>query len=153
MYFKENIIALEPRYIKDIGNITCIHQRDGNILKADKRIGTIMKNMASYELLDMQECRKFIGKNLSIYKNIPYVFDLENIFIAIKTRVPIGKNDGAMSYIKISEIEEFQEGHILLSSGLKLKIMDDKSILSKKINQGKIAGVIIKERKFIMKNP
>lgn len=150
MYFKEDIIALEPRYIDNIGNMTCIHFNDGTVVEDKRRIPTIMQSMASSDLLDMKECRKFIGKHLGITKNIPYVFDLDNIFIAVKTRIPLYKNDGAMTFIKIKDIEKISGTSITMSNGLRIETLEKLTIVDRKVHQGKISGVIIKERKFIM---
>ncbi len=150
MYSKEDIIALEPIYVEEKGDIVIIHGLDGSLTKDNKRISTIFKQMSKYDLIDMEQVRLLIKRFLNIRKNIPYVFNKDNIFIGIKTRVPIGKNDGAFSYIKISSIDKIEEKRIYLETGNIIKILENKNAVERKINNGMLASLAIEERELFL---
>lgn len=152
MYLKEEIIALEPNYVDGIGNMTLIHGLDGSIVQDGRRISTIFKHMAKYDLIDMEQIRKIIRKYLNINKNIPYVFNEENIYIPIKTRKPIGRNDGASTFVKISNIDSYKDSIMELSNGEKLKILEKKKLVERRIRAGMLAGLVIKEKNYILHN-
>lgn len=148
MYSKEEIIALEPTYVKEKGDIVIIHKLDGSLIKDNKRISTIFKQMAKYDLIDMEQVRLLIKKLLNIGKNIPYVFNKDNIFIGIKTRVPIGKNDGAFTYVKISSIKIVGERVLYFNTGRTLNTLESKNVMERKIRRGMLAALVIEERQF-----
>ena len=152
LYTKEEVVAIEPKYVKGKGNMNIVHLKNGEVKEDKRRIQTIMKNMAMLELFDLKLGRKLIEMNVGISKNIPYVFDLENIFVAVKTRVPIGKNDGAMSFVKLSEIvnSEIEEDTLLLSTGSSLKFLEKASKVQERIRYGKVSAVILDKIRFIL---
>ncbi|HHX67171.1 MAG: hypothetical protein WAO56_05330 [Miniphocaeibacter sp.] len=152
MYSKDDIIALEPKYVNGIGNITYIYLLDGSLVKDNRRISTIFKQMARFDLLDMEQVRLIIKKHLYIKKNIPYVYNKENIFVPIKTRKPICKNDGASTYIKISAIKNIIGNKIYLVNGINFKSLESKTTIEKKINNGRLSALIIEEKNYIVCN-
>ena len=150
MYSKEDIIALEPRYINGIGNINFIYGLDGSLIQDKKRISTIFINMAKNDLIDMEQVRKIIKKYLYIKKNIPYVFNKENIYIGVKTRIPKFKNDGSLTYIKISSIELIEGSKIILCNGSCIVTLENKTSIERKINDGRLSALAVMERKFLL---
>lgn len=152
MYFKEEVIALEAKYVNGIGNMTFVHKLDGSLIKDKRKISTIFKQMAKYDLIDMKQVRKMIKIYLNINKDIPYVFNKDNIYIPVKTRKPICKNDGASSFIKISCIDSYIGKEIYLSNGDCIKTTEKKEIVEKRIKSGILSGLVIKEKNYILNN-
>ena len=147
MLYKENIVAVEPIYVKGFGDATKIYLKNGET-KVDKRkINTILKEMAKRELVDMTQVHQLIKKYLSIRKSIPFVFDKNYIYIGIKTRKPICKNDATLAFINLNEIKEYNNGILYLKNGAEIKVLDSKTLIRRKINNGILCGILIEDRK------
>ena len=147
MYYKENIVALEPVYEDGVGDITRLYLKDGNIVDDNRKIPTILKNMAKEDLVDMEQVHQIIKKFLMMRKSLPYVFNPDYIYIGIKTRKPLCKNDGSLAFVNIDEIKKCSEGTLCLKNGLEIKVLENKTSIKKKINNGILCGILIEDRK------
>lgn len=117
---KRGIVAISPVYKKGIGDVTIIKLEDEEIL-IERNIKTVLSNIAKFFLLDLAESRRYYSEYLDKKRNIPLVYNGENIYIVVKTRQPIGKNDGAMSYVNSRYIDSVKDGVIGYHNGEKLK--------------------------------
>lgn len=149
-HIEQQLMAFVPKYIEMLGNSTIIYTYSGGKLKIDKSIRTYLKSLAKYFMVDLKESKKYYGKLLGMSNMLPIPFDQNNIFIPVKTRVPMCKNDGAFGYINIDYIEKVEEtkGQVIihLKSDWKIKSVSTMKTIDKHIAYGNIVKRLYKER-------
>lgn len=114
--YRTGIVFISPEYKKGIGDTTII-KTETESLVVEKNIRAVIINLAKYLFLDLNESRNYYKEFLGKGKNLPLVLNEENIFICLKTRYPIGKNDGAMTFLNPKYIDSYGQGLITLKSG------------------------------------
>lgn len=140
---QKGIEAILPVYIKDRGNCTAIYTREDEII-LEKSIKTIILNLCKYYHLDLKASNKTYGNLLSIKKYPPIPFTHDQIFIPIKSRIPITKHDGAYGYVNINSIEKISTSKlennsiIILSNNRSIKVYSKDSTVQRNINNGEI---------------
>lgn len=147
MFFKENIVAVEPIYEKGFGDATKIYLENGETIIDKRKINTVLKEIAKTELIDMKQVHELIKKYSSLKKSLPHVFDKNHIYIGIKTRKPICKNDGTLAFVNLNKIKECNDGILYLENGVEIKVLDNKTLVRKKMNDGILCGILVEDRK------
>ncbi len=142
---EKGIVAILPEYVKDIGNCTIIYTKDKNKIILNKTIRTILKNICSHYHLDVKAANKTYGEVLSVKRSPPIPFARDNIFINMKVRQPIHKDDGAHGYIKLDEISQIKRSKtskqntcVSLKNGLEIEALNKPETINKKIKDGHI---------------
>lgn len=102
----EGIMAILPVYIPMKGNCSQILTYKGQTYEIDKTIRTTLSKLSKIYLVDLKAARKYYGNILNIKNLIPIPFDRENIFIPIKVRRPVCRNDGSIGYVNIKYIDK-----------------------------------------------
>lgn len=148
----QGIQAILPIYVKDKGNCTIIYTGDNEIIM-EKVILTVIKNLCRFYHLDLKSSNKTYGDILSMKKYIPIPLDENNIFIQVKTRIPISKHDSAYGYININSIGKVIENindkgssTVYLKRGQIIDVLAKVSTVQKSIQN----GLIVKE--YVNKN-
>ena len=101
----ERIVAIIPDY-DDRGNYTKVYTKQGNIYEIDKSLKSVRTQLCRYYLIDLKAAKKYFS-DILIMKNLaPISFDGEDVFVYIKTRIPLFKNDGAHGLINTSYVKE-----------------------------------------------
>lgn len=121
--------AINPIYTDEGANFTIIKRTDGDIL-IKKSTRSVLKDICKRYHYDLSSSNKTYGEMLGIKKTPPIPFTKELILMAVKTRIPIGKDDGAFSYVNIEKIQEVKNKTIYFKDGHSLKVLSvDKTIL------------------------
>lgn len=113
--FKSGIVFIAPQYKDGVGDTTLICTGDDYIC-IEKNIKTVIKNLAKYIFLDLDESMSYHKDLLGKARNLPIVLD-DNVLFCVKTRIPIGKNDGAMTYVNYKRIKDYDYGIVELDNG------------------------------------
>lgn len=145
----EEIIAIIPIYIENKGNSTVIYTNKSKET-IYKSIKTVFKNLCNYYHLDIRQSNNYY-KNFVLNKNsIPTPFSGEDIFIQLKVRNPIGKDDGAKGYIRMDSILDYQQKEgfslIRLENKTELKCLCNIDTIKKQIKNGQIVKTIYREK-------
>ena len=145
----EKIIAIIPLYIEDRGNSTIIYTRESKEV-IYKTIKTVFKNLCNHYHLDIKECNNYY-KGFVLNKNsIPTPFSEEDIFIQLKVRNPIGKDDGAKGYFRMDSILGFEEKQgfslIRMEKRVELKCLCGLNTIKKQMKNEEIIKTIYKEK-------
>lgn len=114
--FKNGIVYISPQYKDGVGDTTLVCTEKEEIL-IEKNIKSVVLNLAKHKFLDLKESKNYYRDLLDRGRNIPLVFNERTILFGFKTRIPIGKNDGAMTYINPAYIEKFDLGTLHLQTG------------------------------------
>lgn len=138
----DEIMAIIPIYIDMYGNCTrviTLKSQDNYIYKSIK---TVLKNLARFYTLDLIASREYYGKIIGISNTVPIPFDRENIFVPLKVRKPIFKNDGSFGYFNLKFINDIKEEkktvYIILEGNIKVKINQTLKTVDKHIRHGEI---------------
>lgn len=98
------IVAIEPCYGKDGGNTTRIYTRNGEIFEDNRRLQTVLKNIARHFGADLAALRETYGKLLGCDQNIPLSLSLNLVLVPLKMRKPQFEQDGATGYVSASAV-------------------------------------------------
>lgn len=102
----EELIAFLPVYIDMKGNCTSLHTARGGVYNVEKSIRTVLNQLSEYFLVDLKASRKYYGELLFVTNLVPIPFNEDNVFIPLKVRKPLCKNDGSIGYVNIDYIEK-----------------------------------------------
>ncbi|MFA5525118.1 MAG: hypothetical protein WDA24_12230 [Tissierellales bacterium] len=103
------IIAVIPLYINMEGNSTKVITKNQNEEHIYKSIKTFIALLAKYFMIDINSSRQYYGRIIGITNIVPLPFNKDNIFVPLKVRKPISKNDGSFGYFNICCIKEIIE--------------------------------------------
>lgn len=146
----QDIVAFLPIYIKMKGNCTRLYDREGMAYEVGKTINTILNQLGIFYLLNLKATRKYYGDILSIKNLVPIPFNEDNVFIPVKSRRPICRNDGSIGYININyikETESLKEGSIInLKNGRTIRSLNSIETVDKHIKNGHIVKKLWKEK-------
>lgn len=90
--------------------------------------------------------RRLIGRSQA-----PVKFNREQIYIYIKLRQPVGRDDGAYGWVNYCEIEEVQDqagglGSLRLASGYDLATLETRDCLERKLRLAQLVDEILPEK-------
>lgn len=148
---KKKIIAILPYYTKEGGNYTKVRLFKGEEVLIKKNINSSLKCLCQYCHYDLKSSKKTSREVLGIKKTPPIAINEDMVFIAIKTRKPIGQDDGAHSYINIESIKRFKDGNIDFKNGSSLKVDCKFKTIEKNIKQARLLKDIVYSRNIFIK--
>ncbi len=138
----EELMAFIPVYMPFEGNCTQIYTKEGGSYSIDRSTKTFLNLLCQYYLMDLQAVRKYYGNLLSMKNLIPIPLTEEDVFIPIKVRKPIGKNDGATGFVNIKYIENVERFHnkviIKLKNEENINCINSLETVNKHIKNGHI---------------
>lgn len=105
----KGIMAILPVYLPMKGNCSYILTYEGETYEIEKTVKTTLIKLSKIYLLDLKAAREYYGNILNVKNLIPIPLDKENIFIPIKVRRPICRNDGSRGYVNIKYIDRVYE--------------------------------------------
>ncbi|MGO4987184.1 MAG: hypothetical protein GX985_04490 [Gallicola sp.] len=149
----EDCCAVLPHYYENGGNGSLIYRTDGSRKTDRRKVATVMDHLYDLDLISLDRQMNLLRTYFGKKKFLPYVFNRKIIFIAMKTRDPIGKNDGAYGYIRIDQIKELREDQLVLKCGMELPVKESLEVINRRIMDGKVAGLIVEQRHFVFKSP
>ena len=136
------IMAIIPVYLDMKGNGTRIITRRGKDVFVFKRIQTVIRLISEYFTLDMRASRRYYGQFIGASNIVPIPFDGENIFVPIKMRRPISKNDGSFGYFNLRFIEKVdtkdKEVFIVLKNDVRIKCLQRFKSVKRHIKDGRV---------------
>ncbi len=148
---KDEVMAILPLYIDEKGNSTKIITKRKSNIYIYKRLKTVLKMFARYFILDLKACRKMCGKYINMSNIVPIPFTDDDIFVPIKSRKPISRNDGSFGYFNIKYYDtikrENDKIYIVLDNNIKIESYQSYKTTVKHINNGKIIQRLYKHKR------
>ena len=138
--FYSNIAALIPFYDTYGQNSTCILFKDGSKEYASCSIKTYIYRMLYTLHLDPKAIRHWTYQVIGSKLNTPMVIDDHLIFLPVKLRKSVGKQDGCFGYVNNSAIINVEDNQITLINDLLLPTLSPKSYILGKQNAAKLLG-------------
>lgn len=152
----EGIMAILPVYVKSKGNCCHILTYKGKTYELDKTLKTMLIRLSKYYFVDLKAVKSYYGNLLNIKNLIPIPFNSENIYIPLKIRKPICKNDGAIGYVNIKYIcsvtKKDKKAVVSLANGYDLYSLNSIETVNKHIKNGNIIKKLFSETEKKMKN-
>lgn len=152
---QRDIIAIIPTYEDSFGNCTSLIFCQGQeTIKITTK--TFIKNLCKHYHFDQKASNKYLTSLLSVKSNLPLVFSKDLIYIQLKVREPIGKDDGAMGHFKLQEIKKIiviqGETLIRMKNDEEISLLCSKHTAEKQIKQGRlIMELLLKNDKIKVK--
>ncbi len=135
-----NIVALIPFYDTYGQNSTCILFKDGSKEYASCSIKTYIYRMLYTLHLDPKAIRHWTYQVIGSKLNTPVVIDNNLIFLPVKLRKGVGKQDGCFGYVNNNFIVAADDHHLTLINSQTLATLSPKSYILKKQNDAKLLG-------------
>lgn len=149
----DELMAFLPVYIPLKGNCTILFTNRGGIYEIEKTTRTMLNKLSKYYLIDLKASKKYYGNLLGLKNLVPIPFNKESVFIPIKVRKPICKNDGSLGYVNIQYIEKTIKSNdktlIYLTNGNTIESLSTIETVEKHIKNGYIVKKLYKEKQNI----
>lgn len=146
----EGLMAIVPEYMDHRGNCTILYSKYHEPLIVERNIQTTLKLIAKYYMIDLKEMKKRYGKVVSSPNLVPIPLSKKDIFIPVKTRIPMLKNDGAFSYINTKYIEKVSKDKentiIHLEKNTKIRALCGMATVDKHLKNGYVVSTCYEER-------
>lgn len=150
----EKLIAFLPIYLAMKGNCTLLLTGSGGKYEIEKTVRTVLNRIGKFYLIDLKETKKYYGDILNISNLIPIPFNRNNIFIPIKVRKPLCKNDGSFGYVNIEYIKRTfvakDKTIIQLTDGNIIESISSIATVNKHIKNGHLVKKLYKEKENII---
>ena len=135
------LTALIPRYFHGEGNGTEVYYKDGSIINDNRKVKTILREIAKDFAADVAELRRKYGRVIGLKQQIPIPFSPEFILVPLKVRTPKIDGDGSYGYFSLEDImtvEGDKESIIITKPGFKISILQDRPSTERRLNYGRI---------------
>ena len=146
----QKLMAFLPVYLDMKGNCTLLYTYCGGIYEIEKTIRTVLNQLGNYYLVDLKATKKYYGDLLAIKNLVPIPFDKDNIFVPIKVRKPLFKNDGSLGYVNIKYIKKVRKLKnntiIYLVNNHTIECLNSIETVNRHIKNGNIVERLWKER-------
>ncbi len=138
---EQDILVMVPSYEGESGNCTRVFlQEDVVVIRSTLR--TFLRKLCSYHHFDLKASNNHYGKLVSARSNLPIPIDPDRIYIQLKVREPIGKDDGAMGYFKLKGIRKVfsREGltFVRMENGVEHPCLCKLQTAKKQLRQGNL---------------
>lgn len=141
---KDELLAVLPIYVEDKGNCTKIYTKNGEPTIIEKNIRSVMRKICKNYMIDLRETKKRYSPLLASPSQVPIPLSRKDVFIPIKTRNPLYKNDGAMGYINIKHIRNVSKAarttNIQLSNGTTIECLSNITTVNSHIRDGNVVS-------------
>lgn len=94
-----DIVAIEPCYGPEGGNMTRIYYKDGQVSLDQRRLETVLVNLLNLFGLELKKLRKNYSRYLNITLYVPLPITVELVFMPVKLRTPLAVKDGTTGYV------------------------------------------------------
>lgn len=136
------IIAIIPLYIDMKGNSTKVITNKQDEVCIYKSIRAFISLLARYFMVDLNSSRKYYGEILGCTNIIPLPFNKDNIFVPLKVRKPVSKNDGSFGYFNIKFVNDIikrsNKVYVSLENEMLIEILQGIDSAKKNIRNGNI---------------
>lgn len=137
MYFHE-IAALIPFYSTEGENSTCILLNDGSKIYKSCSVKKYIHYMLYQLHLDPRAVAHWTYEVIGNKLNTPITINNDIIFLPVKLRRSVGKQDGCFGYINHKSLISYDNNTITLCNGDSLLTLSSKTYIQKKQYDAKL---------------
>ncbi|MGM0397220.1 MAG: hypothetical protein ACQEP4_09215 [Bacillota bacterium] len=147
---ERDIFVMIPSYEGESGNCTRLYFMEG-VQVVGFTLRTFLRKLCSYHHFDLRASNNHYGKLISARSNLPIPIKTDTIYIQLKVREPIGKDDGAMGYFKLSKIRKIfsREGvtFVRMENGVEYPCLCTVQTANKQLKQGNLVRELMEKKK------
>lgn len=144
------IIAILPLYVDMKGNSTKVITKKQNEIYIYKSIRAFITLLAKYFMIDLNSSRQYYGKVIGCTNIVPLPFNKDNVFVPLKVRKPISKNDGSFGYFNIrflnDVVKKSSKVYVSLENELSIEILQGVDSAKRNIRNANIVKQSYYER-------
>lgn len=144
------LMAFLPVYLAMKGNCTLLYTNCGGIYEIEKTIRTVLNQLSHFYLVDLKAAKKYYGDLLAIKNLVPIPFNKDNVFVPIKVRKPLFKNDGSLGYVNIryiKKVSKLKDNTIIyLTNDNTIECLNSIETVNKHIKNGYIVEKLWEEK-------
>ncbi len=149
MYKLEESLAIIPFYKEGYGNASKIIGIKNELI-VEKRLSSLIKDLCRQFFIDPIAMREEYRELLGI-RNTPPLYIDGKVFLPLKTREPILKNDGSIGYICLDSIydirQENGQNYLILSNRKKIRVYNSYSTINRHMINARLVQVYEKRKK------
>lgn len=153
-YIEQGIMAIVPEYVENKGNCSKLYVSGMESVVLEKNIKSVIKQISKYYMLDLNQFKIKYSTLVSSPNLVPIAFSRLDVFVPIKTRIPMYKNDGAFAYVNIRYIENIKKCKenvkIYLSNGISINCLCTMETVNKHMRNGKIVQLCYHPRESMI---
>lgn len=142
--FQGEIMALSPQYVDEIGNCTMVYLKGSEPFIVERTIKSVIRILARKYMIDLNEVKRRYRPIVSSPNLVPIPFSKKDVFVPFKTRIPICKNDGALSYVNmryIKAVKDIGEYRLVnLNNERTIKCLSSLSSMDNHIRNGNVVS-------------
>lgn len=146
MYFYE-IAAIIPFYSTEGENSTCILLNDGSKIYKPCSVKKYIHYMLYEFHLDPRAVAHWTHEVIGTKLNTPITISNNIIFLPVKIRKSVGKQDGCFGYVNNKSITSYDNHSINLCNGESLPTLSPKTYIQKKQYDAKLLSYAYMEHK------
>lgn len=136
------IMAILPIYLDMQGNSTKIITKKQREIYIYKSIKTFLSLLAKYFIIDLNSAKHYYGNLIGTTNIVPLPFNKDNIFVPLKVRKPISKNDGSLGYFNIGFIngivKKDDKVYVSLDEEILIEVLQGEESAKRNIRNGYI---------------
>ncbi len=141
---RDELMAILPLYVDDKGNCTMVYTKKGQPKIIEKNMRSVMNKICKHYMIDLKETKKRYSSLISAPSQVPIPLSKNDVFIPLKTRNPLYKNDGAMGYINIKHIKNITKTvnttTIHLINGISIECLCNITTVNSHIRDGNVVS-------------
>jgi hypothetical protein len=146
----KGIMAIVPEYIEGRGNCVKVYTNNSQPIIIQKSIKTVLRNLFKHYMIDLNETKKRYINLVSSPNNVPLALSNKDIFIPLKTRKPICRNDGATGYINMRYLKKTVKNKntttIHLENNINIECLCSENTVKNHLRNGTIVSRCYEER-------
>lgn len=142
-----NYAALIPFYSECGENCTCIIYNDGKKDYLSSSLKKVIHEMFHSLYLDPCALKHWTSEMVGYKNNLPLLVDNTLIFLPIKLRKAVGKQDGCYGYFNIASILDYSNYLITLCNGEIIPTLSPKKYIQKKTMHANLLEYLYLEHK------
>ncbi|WFA08580.1 competence protein ComK [Tissierella sp. Yu-01] len=150
---KDEIMAFVPIYVEGKGNCTKVYTKYNEPEILEKNLKSVVRNLCKFYMIDLNETRRRYKSLLSSPNLVPLPFSKRDIFIPLRTRKPLLKNDGATGYFNMKHIKKITDNKastfIHLENNVQIEALCNKFTVKSHLKDGTIVSRCFEERTMI----
>lgn len=139
-------IAVVPVYEPMVGNVCQLYNLQGETEIAPITVGAQMSRFYRERELDEARRIQWIRSLLGRKKNLPVALGSECLFVPVKVRIPIAKNDGANAYVRLSAVSHVRKRSVTFVTGESLDCLQTERSIRATLQQAKLLATCMAER-------
>lgn len=146
--YNDKLVAFIPCYDDKLGNATKLIYEEKEVL-VGKTVKTVVKNLCMHYQFDLKASNKYYSEILTSKSAIPIPISTALIYVQLKVREPIGKDDGAMGYFKLNYVDKIYstngDTYIRLKNKAEFKLLCSLNTGTKQLKNGELVEKLHKE--------